>query len=31
MYNEFEEINYDELEEMEEVITPFDGTVMCCP
>jgi hypothetical protein len=26
---DFEEIM--ELEEIEEVITPFDGTVACCP
>ena len=28
-----ENINYDEtmeLEEIEEVATPFDGTIMCC-
>lgn len=28
-----EEINFEEtmeLEEIEEVVTPFDGTVMCC-
>lgn len=28
-----ESINFEEvleLEEMEEVVTPFDGTVMCC-
>lgn len=31
MNYEFEEIDYTELEEMEEVITPFDGTVGCCP
>lgn len=27
---DFEEISDENLEEMEEVITPFDGTVMCC-
>lgn len=28
-----ESINFEEvleLEEMEKVVTPFDGTVMCC-
>lgn len=27
---EFENIDYAELEEMEEVITPADGTYYCC-
>lgn len=27
---DFEEVFYDNLEEIEEVITPFDGTIMCC-
>lgn len=27
---DFEDISYDNLEEIEEVITPFDGTIGCC-
>lgn len=27
---DFEKMALNELEEIEEVVTPFDGSVMCC-
>lgn len=27
---DFEELKYDDLQEIEEVITPSDGTYYCC-
>lgn len=27
---DFEKIASDELEDIEEVVTPFDGTAFCC-
>lgn len=27
---DFEKVSLEELEEVEEVVTPFDGTIGCC-